>query len=343
MKPNTRSLTTPLALATISLAACDNALTTPYPSVQSATKPDATIARTEAAGAWATMAMSQASGSFQIEVIPADAGAEALLSTIRRAAGRWMRILRHTELPEVQFGESPKPECIGLRLDEGSRVVDDLAILVSVRNMDGLGGTLALSGPCWVHWESSLPYLGGLILDQADVGELDAQGISDLVVHEIGHVLGIGSLWGNFGFLRNPSLFAPGADTHFEGNLAIAAFDNAGGAGYLHGKVPVENVMGAGSADVHWREGVLASELMTPVLVRGESSPLSAVTIQSLADMGYAVDLSLAAEFTIPVGGGGGNNNEGQHQDALSLANDVHAGPLLALDPEGRLVELPQR
>ena len=343
MKPNTRSLTTPLAMATISLAACDNPLTTPYPSARTAPKPDATAGRTEAVGASATKAMSQASGSFQIEVIPADAGAEALLSTIRRAAGRWMRILRHTELPEVQFDEGSKRDCIGLRLDEGSRVVDDLAILVSVRNMDGLGGTLALSGPCWVHWESSLPYLGGLILDRADVAELDARGISDLVVHEIGHVLGIGSLWGNFGFLRNPSLFAPGADTHFEGNLAIAAFDNAGGAGYLHGKVPVENVMGAGSADVHWREGVLGSELMTPVLAPDESSPLSAITIQSLADMGYAVDLSQADEFTIPVGGGGGNNNEGQHHNALSLAHDVHAGPLLALNPEGRLVEVTRR
>ena len=343
MKPNTRSLTTPLALATISLAACDNPLTTPYPSARTAPKPDVTAGRTEAVGASATMAMSQASGSFQIEVIPADAGAEALLSTIRRAAGRWMRILRHTELPEVQFDEGPKRDCIGLRLDEGPRVVDDLAILVSVRNMDGLGGTLALSGPCWVHWDSSLPYLGGLILDQADVAELDARGISDLVVHEIGHVLGIGSLWGNFGFLRNPSLFAPGADTHFEGNLAIAAFDNAGGAGYLHGKVPVENVMGAGSADVHWREGVLGPELMTPVLVPGESSPLSAITIQSLADMGYAVDLALAEEFTVPARGGGGNSNGGRLGIALSLAKDVQDGPVLAHDPDGRLVEVTRR
>ena len=253
-----------------------------------------------------------------------------------------MQVLRHTELPDMRFGEGPKPDCVGLRLDNSARVVDDLAILVSVRNMDGPGGMLALSGPCWVRWESSLPYLGGLILDRADVAELDARDLRDLIAHEIGHVLGIGVLWGNFGLLRNPSLFAPGADTHFTGALAIGAFDAAGGGGYPHGKVPVENYMGPGSADVHWRESVLATELMTPVLVRGESHPLSVVTIQSLSDLGYAVDLALADEYAVPAPGNGGGSNGGNHDLVLSLAGDAQTGPLLSVDPQGRIVEVPR-
>lgn len=159
---------------------------------------------------------------------------------------------------------------------------------------------------------------------------------------EIGHVLGIGALWGNFGFLRNPSLFARGADTHFTGASALGAFDAAGGAGYLHGKVPVENLMGPGAADVHWREAVLATELMTPLLELGESHPLSAITIQSLADLGYEVDLAQAEEYTVPTAGGGGGPNNGYYDPALSLAGDVHQGPVLSIDPEGRVVEVPR-
>ena len=341
MNTHTRFLTIPLALAAILFAACDNALTAPYaPSSVTMAKTDVTASQSEATWFSGIDAQFQTSGQFQIEVVAADAGGEALLSTLRGVAGRWMRVLRNTELPDIQFNEGPKPDCVGLRLDRAARVVDDLAILASVRSMDGVGGLLAVSGPCWVHWESSLPYMGALILDRADVEELDAQDLRDLVAHEIGHVLGIGALWGNFGLLRNPSLSSPGVDTHFDGPLAIAAFNGAGGGGYLHSKVPVENSMGPGSADVHWRESVLGPELMTPVLLRGESRPLSAMTIQSLSDMGYTVDLGLAEEFTVPVAGGRSATNEGDHDRAISLAGDVQTGPLLALDPEGRVVRV---
>ena len=54
--------------------------------------------------------------------------------------------------------------------------------------------------------------------------------------------------------------------------------------------MPVENTGEAGSADSHWRESVLVDELMTPQLNSG-SNPLSAVTVQSLADLGYQVDV----------------------------------------------------
>lgn len=348
MNATTGSRITQVALAMIWLAACDNPLTAPFQppgevlseAVSEALK--ATSA-TETTQSLAASALGSASGNFHIEIVPIDAGSETLLPTLRVAAGRWIQILRQTELPDMQFGEGPKPDCIGLRLDNGARVVDDLAILVSVRTMDGPGGMLAMSGPCWVRWESSLPYLGGLILDRADVAALDAQDLRDLIAHEIGHVLGIGVLWGNFGFLRNPSLFAPGADTHFTGTLAVGAFDAAGGSGYLHGKVPVENLMGPGSSDVHWRESVLATELMTPVLVRGESHPLSAVTIQSLSDLGYTVDPATADEYTVPVPGHGGGSNGLNSDLSLSLAGDVEMGPLLSVDPEGRVVEVPRR
>ena len=106
------------------------------------------------------------------------------------------------------------------------------------------------------------------------------------MLHEMGHVLGIGTLWPSADLVRNLSVGNPGNDTHFVGPLAIAAFDAAGGTGYTGGeKVPVENNGQAGSADAHWRESVLGNELMTSGLNSG-SNPLSAITIQSLAAVG---------------------------------------------------------
>lgn len=344
MNTGTRFPTILPALATISLAACDNPLTTPYqPSDDAMAKADGTASQAETTWFSGIAAQFQTSGEYQIEVIPVDAGVEAIELELRAATARWMRILRDTELPDIALGEGPKPECIGLKLDSRSRVVDDLVILASVRSIDGLGGTMAVSGTCWVHWDSSLPYLGALILDRADVEQLDARDLKDLISHEIGHILGIGTLWSDFGLLRNPSRFAPGADTHFEGPLAIAAFDAAGGVGYLHGKVPVENLMGPGSADVHWRESVLGPELMTPILVPGKSNHLSTITIQSLSDMGYTVDLAQAEEFTVPRPSGGGGSNEGDDDQTLSLVGDVQRGPLLGLDPEGGAVRVLRR
>ncbi len=115
---------------------------------------------------------------------------------------------------------------------------------------------------------------------QFDSGDLPALAISGellpVVMHEMGHVLGIGSIWGRKELLQNPSMPSnPGADTYFSGPRAIAAFDDAGGAtGYALGsKVPVENNASAGSADSHWRESVMGPELMTPNLNSGRINP----------------------------------------------------------------------
>ena len=111
---------------------------------------------------------------------------------------------------------------------------------------------------------SQLPVLGFMQLDADDVTRLEQNGdLVDVILHEMGHVLGIGTLWGNFDtLLVNPSLPSnPGADTHFAGAAAIAAFDAAGGTAYTGGaKVPVDNQAGVGSSDAHWRETVLRLE-----------------------------------------------------------------------------------
>ncbi len=47
-------------------------------------------------------------------------------------------------------------------------------------------------------------------------------------------------------------------------------------------------------------QAVLETELMTPGYNPDSSNPLSAITLQSLADMGYTVDLSQAEPYQLP-------------------------------------------
>jgi hypothetical protein len=62
--------------------------------------------------------------------------------------------------------------------------------------------------------------------------------------------------------------------------------------------VPVENGGGPSTALAHWRDKILGNELMTGYISTG-ASPLSATTIGSLGDIGYAVDLNQAEPFSL--------------------------------------------
>ena len=113
-----------------------------------------------------------------------------------------------------------------------------------------------------------------------------------VVLHEMGHVLGIGTLWQSLGLLAG----AGTADPRFLGVHATAEYDTIFGTTAT--SVPVEgNSSPAGSRDSHWRESVFRSELMTPV-INGIPDPISRVTVGSLWDLGYTVNLNAADVFT---------------------------------------------
>ena len=170
-----------------------------------------------------------------------------------------------------------------------------------MESIDGAGGTLGIGGICAYRSQSGLPVTARITLDSADVGRLGSGALYGVAVHEMAHALGFGILWG--GLLVNPSLsggqpVTPPPDTHFAGPNAVAAFNDAGGANYQGGKVPVENEHGGrGAQDSHWRASVMAGELMTRRISSGAS--LSAITIQSMADLGYSVDDSVADSYTL--------------------------------------------
>jgi hypothetical protein len=105
--------------------------------------------------------------------------------------------------------------------------------------------------------------------------------------------------------------------------------------------VPVENSGEEGSADAHWRESVLRRELMTPGLNSG-TNPLSAISIQSLADIGYRVDVTQADSYQV-VFPAAGRVTEQQDLPVINLRGDVVKRPLLEVNALGKVVRVIRR
>ena len=219
----------------------------------------------------------------------------AIKAAIDRAAAVWERAITN-DLSDVDYAGNPRNNaCTDGEFDG---YVDDVRVYVYVVDIDGTGGTLASAGYCTGRALSQTPVIGRIRFDSSDVGRLGTATVEHVALHELAHVLGFGTRWSG---LRNPSrglAISPPPDTHFPGTNAVAAFNAAGGSSYTGGKVPVENERGgSGSQDKHWRLSVMPGELMTYNL---DGFALSAITIRSMADLGYAVNTGVADSYTVP-------------------------------------------
>jgi CARDB/Bacterial pre-peptidase C-terminal domain/Leishmanolysin len=286
----------------------------------------------------ATVGDVQQQSNFNVELVFLTSATASQTAAFESARVRWEAAITG-DLSDADFGPQPlaADACVAGQpaiMD----IVDDLRIFVSLVAIDGAFGTLGEAGPCIIRSANKLPIIGTMRFDTADLAFLETNNqFVETILHEMGHVLGFG-FWGPTGanLLVNPSLpSSPGADTHFTGAAAIAAFDAAGGTGYTGGaKVPVENLLGEGSGDSHWRESVLAEELMTPSLDGGIQNPLSAISIASLGDMGYIVDTSTADAYALSLPAA----VAGRKGPVIHLVNDYLRRPLLVVDEKGRVV-----
>ena len=272
---------------------------------------------------------------FNIELVFLSGGTTEQDDAFRTSAAMWERIITD-DIYDYSFVENPQPanECISGQPGI-SDVVDDLRIYISIRDIDGPQPILGRAGPCYLRGISEHPIVGMMEFDIYDFDRITDQGLLiPVVLHEMGHVLGIGTIWSRKELLMNPSSVTPGADTHFIGPRAITAFDNAGGVNYTGGaKVPVENEAGPGSQDSHWREAVFGAELMSPFVNSGVQNPLSVITIQSLADLGYVVDPSQDEPYSVPLAADLVSPDRGPGVD---LGNDTRRGPILVVGPKKR-------
>ena len=281
---------------------------------------------------------------FEIELVFINNGTPSQDAAFASAADRWMDLL-DGGLDDVDFSSNPVTADLCLQGQPAiSSTINDLRIYIDINPIDGPLGTLGQAGPCQIRFSSQLPVIGFLQLDSDDVARLEQDGdLKVVILHEMGHALGIGTLWNNFDtLLVNPSIPSnAGADTHFAGAAAIAAFNAAGGTAYTEGaSVPVENQAMEGASDAHWRESVLGLELMTPELRPGATNPLSAITVESLADLGYSVDGSGADPFTATFSAPARLTAPGGRviNRVINLENDIYRGPLQVVDQSGNVI-----
>jgi hypothetical protein len=179
-------------------------------------------------------------------------------------------------------------------VNDSGKIVDDISIDAAAPSIDGRGGVLGQSAPTAFRSGSNLPFKGFMEFDSADLAQLQTDGqLTRVILHEMGHVLGFGTIWSTEGLLGG----AGSTDPQFKGPNATAQYNAIFGT---HGSsVPVEGGGGAGTEDSHWRESTFDNELMTGYL-NGGSNPLSRITIGAMADLGYAVSYSAADPYTRP-------------------------------------------
>lgn len=208
------------------------------------------------------------------------------------AALRWMQIITG-DLPDqvVNLGAG---SC-GQGSPALGETVDDIILFASVTAIDGPGSILGSAGPCTRRAGSNLTVVGQMRFDEADLANIEASNrLEAVIVHEMGHVLGIGTNWQVNGVVQDIGT----DDPIFIGPQAVAAWPLLGSS-FTGRIVPVENTGDSGTAGGHWRETILEAELMTGfVEAGGVAMPISILTVASLADIGFTVNAAAAEPFT---------------------------------------------
>lgn len=181
-----------------------------------------------------------------------------------------------------------------------NEIIDDVLILAQGSAIDGPGGILGQAGPTHLRPASAgvaafLPAKGIMSFDTADLQKMEAAGtLTDVITHEMGHVLGIGTVWTHKKLLKGET----GPNPTFSGVATMTEYKTLRDAARRK-RVPVENTGGPGTRGSHWRETVFRNELMSG-FIAAAGNTLSRVTVASLADIGYEVDLTAAEPYALP-------------------------------------------
>jgi hypothetical protein len=250
---------------------------------------------------------------FQIDINYT--GDPAYLSYFQAAAQKWEQIIR----ADVPDANSPR-----------YGYIDDLEISANVSFIDGPGQILGSTRVDEFRTASGIPDHATMTFDSSDFAALAANGtLSYVILHEMGHALGYGSMW-SYDHLTSGFSYI-GAD-------AVAAYRQLSGIASAT-SVPLETGGGAGTVGVHWSEAVFGNELMTGYL-NSPPDPLSILTIGAMQDLGYTVNYGAADPYNIPghlVAGSDGASATlnvsvpAASQDATNGGQDASSAALAAL------------
>ncbi len=247
----------------------------------------------------------QLQSAYKIEVRFLGGLNTAQKKAFKSAANRWTKVI---------VGDVPSVMVDG-------EVIDDLLILAQGVPIDGVSGILGQAGPTHLRPATAgasafLPAKGIMSFDTADLAAMQANGtLLDVITHEMGHVIGIGTIWPHKRLLAGANTSNP----TFTGKTAKKEYGTLKGVGAV--AVPVENTGGPGTKNSHWRESVFKNELMSG-FIAAANNPLSRVTAGSLQDLGYVVNMAAAEAYALP--------NLLQFAERGLAAAHLHAGDELA-------------
>jgi subtilisin-like proprotein convertase family protein len=221
--------------------------------------------------------------AFKIQVQFLSGLSPSQQAAFERAAKRWEQIIVGPLAPVMVNGQR----------------VNNLLINIEATGelIDGPRGTLGQAGPTRLRPGSGLPVTGEMMFDTADLLELERkEQLVDVITHEMGHVLGFGTLWNRMRLIQ-------GLDTSnplFIGSNAIREYAALENRTNLK-PVPVANEgePGGGTFGGHWREVTFGDELLTG-FISGAKRPMSRLSIAAFEDMGYRVNYDAADEFDLP-------------------------------------------
>ena len=177
-------------------------------------------------------------------------------------------------LSRIIVGDLPNVTVYGSK--GGPKTVDDIVITAELGAIDGSGNVLGQAGPTSVRTAGSLPATATMKFDIVDVNEMGLEVFQDVVIHEMAHSLGFGSIWSRLNLVTNGE---------FTGSQAVAAYQELGGQG---SGIAVEQDYGAGTAGSHWDEATFRNELMTGFINSGENY-FTKMSAASFGDLGYVL------------------------------------------------------
>ena len=236
--------------------------------------------------------------AYNIEIIFVD---ETLSShqknIILQAARQWESVI-DKDMPDMIFQTITQQGNVTVTINHTLRFyehifrdkIDDMVIFVKTEAIPGSvlgkGASFSFTRP---PFKRDIPFIGEITLSHELLRNYEDADLYLVALHEMGHVLGIG-----IPIFENQCASDPFSGPYFPGEKSIEAFNQAGGTDYPYGKVPVEPDLS------HWRENILGDELMTPSIYFDRKQPLSLITIQALADLGYPVNVTQAEPYTLP-------------------------------------------